>query len=369
MIDESLLKQEEQAAYALRALYRRYGYRPYKMSKFEEYELYSRHKDFLVSDRIITFTDTNGKLMALKPDVTLSIVKHGADEPGCKQKLCYNENVYRVSGSSGRFREIMQAGLECIGDLDGYDVFEAVFLAGESLGLISDSFVLNLSHLGLLTALLDGIGGDQQLRRRVTGCIAEKNRHDLQRICLDHGVSTEKTEELCFFAGLSGRLGDVLEQLRPLCVSEQAVTALGELQGLYLLLRDTELADRVYFDFSLVNDMNYYSGIVFRGFLEGIPQSVLAGGQYDKLMKRMGRRAGAVGFALYLDLLEGLPHCRREYDVDVLLLYDGTLSAAQLASEIRTLCADGKSVSAQKAIPAKLRYRELVDRRGGARNA
>ena len=75
MIDERLLKNEEKAIFSLRSLYKKYGYMPFKMSKFEEYDLYVRNKDFLVSDRIITFNDTNGKLLALKPDVTLSVSK------------------------------------------------------------------------------------------------------------------------------------------------------------------------------------------------------------------------------------------------------------------------------------------------------
>ena len=115
MIDENILKSEEKAIYSLRSLYKKYGYMPFKMSKFEEYELYVRNKDFLISDRIITFNDTNGKLLALKPDVTLSIIKNGDDKPGIKQKVYYNENVYRVSGSTHQFKEIMQTGLECIG--------------------------------------------------------------------------------------------------------------------------------------------------------------------------------------------------------------------------------------------------------------
>lgn len=130
MIDTTILKSEEKAIFSLRSLYSKYGYLPYKMSKFEEYELYLRNKDFLVSDRIITFNDTNGKLMALKPDVTLSIIKNGEDIDGFKQKLCYNENVYRVSGSTHQYKEIMQTGLECIGDIDEYDAFEVITLAG-----------------------------------------------------------------------------------------------------------------------------------------------------------------------------------------------------------------------------------------------
>ena len=96
-IAETILQNDEKAVYRLRSLYRSYGYTPYKMSKFEEYDLYVRNKDFLVSDSVITFTDKSGKLMALKPDVTLSIIKNSRAEAGCVQKVYYNENVYRVS--------------------------------------------------------------------------------------------------------------------------------------------------------------------------------------------------------------------------------------------------------------------------------
>ena len=78
----SLLKNDERVILRLRSLYDRFGYDRYKMSKFEEYDLYVRNKSFLLSDHIITFTDTSGKLMALKPDVTLSIVKNTKDIPG-----------------------------------------------------------------------------------------------------------------------------------------------------------------------------------------------------------------------------------------------------------------------------------------------
>ena len=93
-MNESILKNEEKAILKLRSLYRAYGYLPFKMSKFEEYELYVRNKDFLISDGIITFNDTDGKLLALKPDVTLSIVKNAVDEQGCKQKYCFQQHGY-----------------------------------------------------------------------------------------------------------------------------------------------------------------------------------------------------------------------------------------------------------------------------------
>ena len=149
---DSVLKNEEKAIFALRGLYESYGYSQYKMSKFEEYDLYVKNKDFLISDSVITFTDRGGKLMALKPDVTLSILKNGKDAPGQVQKVYYNENVYRVSGES--FKEIMQVGLECIGDTDSYCLYETLMLAAKSLETISDEYVLDISHLGIISAVL-----------------------------------------------------------------------------------------------------------------------------------------------------------------------------------------------------------------------
>ena len=112
----------------------------------------------------------------------------------------------------------------------------------------------------------------------------------------------------------------------------------------------------------------YYNGTVFRGFLSGICESVLAGGRYDRLLTRMGRKAGAIGFAIYLDLLEALDRNRSELDADVLLLYSEE-TANEAAKEVEKLIALGKSVSAQKAIPPKFRYGELVDVRKEAKDA
>ena len=91
---------------SVQALYNRYGYRPYRMNKFEEYDLYARNKDFLISDRVITFTDLNGKLMALKPDVTLSIVKNSTDLPTANGAVAKNPDlvVLNFAGTEGDFQ-------------------------------------------------------------------------------------------------------------------------------------------------------------------------------------------------------------------------------------------------------------------------
>lgn len=356
MIEEKLLKREEKAVVALRSLYHKYGYLPYKMSKFEEYELYIRNKDFLVSDRIITFNDTNGKLLALKPDVTLSIIKSGEDLPGFKQKVYYNENVYRISGMTHRYKEIMQTGLECIGDIDLYDIYEVISLAAKSLAQISGEFVLEISHLGLLLQVLEAVCADGSFVREAFSCIGRKSVHALRELCERYQIGRSQTKKLAVFIEAYGERQKVIRQLSGVFGEE----AVGELKDLSDLLDHSPYNDRIRFDFSVVNDRNYYSGFVFKGFLNGICEGVLAGGQYDNLMRRMERSSGAVGFALYLDLLEQLNRENEDFDVDVLLLYDEKTGDEEVAAAADRLTAEGKTVSAQKTAAGPLRYRELI---------
>ena len=140
---------------------------------------------------------------------------------------------------------------------------------------------------------------------------------------------------------------------------------MNQLETLAKLLGKTPYADRIRFDFSIVNDMSYYNGVVFRGFLSGICEGVLAGGQYDKLLRRMGRKSGAVGFALYLDLLEELQEQKDRYDADVLLLSDEKTDLAELTATVDALTKNGECVSVQKSVPDGLRYRRLLDMRKG----
>ena len=90
------LKKEEQTIFRLRALFEQYGYRRFKMSKFEEYDFYAENRSFLTTKNIITFQGLQGQLLALKPDVTLSIIKHTKANMTCPDRVYYHENVYRA---------------------------------------------------------------------------------------------------------------------------------------------------------------------------------------------------------------------------------------------------------------------------------
>ncbi len=349
--DSGILKNEEKILFGLRALYRQYGYAQFRMRKFEEYDLYAGNKDFLVSGRVITFQDTDGKLLALKPDVTLSIVRSGRDEPGTIQKVYYQENVYRVAGYSSSFREIMQAGVECIGAVDAYQLAEVVTLAAESLRRVSLDSVLALSHLGAAGRLIREAGLTGESEKEALGCLSRKSAHEIRELCLREGAPEGAAEKLSALASLSGRPEEVLQRLAALGCDAEAE----ELRQVTDVLAKSDIAPMIQMDFSVVNDPAYYNGLVFQGYVGGIPERVIAGGQYDQLMRKMGRTSRAVGFAVYLDTLERLEE-PGGLDADVLLIYPEGLDAGTVFRAVRTLQDEGLTVSAQKSRPEKRRF-------------
>jgi len=356
-METALIKPEERTVFSLRALYEKFGYTQFKMSKFEEYDLYVRNKDFLVSDNIITFTDTNGKLMALKPDVTLSIIKNTKDDE--TRKLYYTENVYRVSKSTDSFKEIMQVGLECVGKVDDYCLYEVLTLAAESLSVVSEDFVLDISHMAIVAEMIKALDVSREVEKEILKCMGEKNPHQIKMICMENECDAALSGKLAELASVYGTSEQVIGKVKELTegYADEAVT---QLETLTSLMEKTGYGNKIHIDFSVVNDMGYYNGIVFRGFVKNIPEGILSGGQYDKLMKKMNKKSNAVGFAVYPDSLSRLSEQDEEFDIDTVILYDETTDIKNLADFVKMMTQSGKRVTAQKEIPQKLKYRQLL---------
>ncbi|MGN0819310.1 MAG: ATP phosphoribosyltransferase regulatory subunit [Christensenellaceae bacterium] len=355
MIDESVLMQEERISLTLRKLYSSYGYGCFKMSKFEEYDLYSKNKNFLLSDRVIAFTDTNGKMMALKPDVTLSIAKNAKIRKGNVLRLFYDENVYRVSDSVGRFKEINQVGLECIGDLDDYNFFEVLCLAALSLKKISRDAVLTISHLGIISAVLDDVNGD---KAQLLLCISSKNKQGVEDFCRENGVSAADSEILTLLAESGKTLKEIGDKIKAVSKNGSVLAALSELERFSeLCFQATGVTVKV--DLSLVSDLNFYNGLIFNGFIKGVPSKVLSGGRYDKLMERLGKNCSAAGFAVYLDLLERY-NAEQKTDADIVLLYDENCKIESVLQKVGELSGTGKRVVALETLPDGFTCEKIV---------
>lgn len=359
-ISDMSLSFNEKVTFSLRSLYGKYGYSQYKMSKFEEYDLYARNKEFLISDSVITFTDTNGKLMALKPDVTLSIIKNTKDFEQGVQKVYYNENVYRASKATESFKEIMQVGVECFGKIDNYCICEIITLAAESLRKISPDCLLDVSDISIVSGLIESFAMPKDCRKDILRCISQKSTHELAKICSENGVSQDKTDILCNLVAISGKPDDAIIKAKELLEKAGEAERIGNMENIISAFADSDIKDMLRIDFSVVDDINYYNGIVFKGFVNGVPGVVLSGGQYDNLMKKMNRKSGAVGFAVYLDMLERMGESAKEYDVDVVIIYDEASGLSGLNKCVKSFTDSGKSVSVQKEAPLDIKYKQLV---------
>ncbi len=300
-IDLSVLNNSEKIIFELRSLYSRFGYKPFKMSKFEEYDLYGSNKDFLVSGNCITFTDSDGRLLALKPDVTFSIIKNLDDTADGVQKVYYNENVYRVTKKAGGFSEIMQTGIECMGDIGISEVCEVITLAARSLYTISEDYVLDISHMGILGGLFGAMDLSESKKTELLGAVAEKNSGVVLNLCNKYGVGEALSNKLLSLIDTYGTPSETLGKIGDAVVNAEMQNAYNELCEVCDMLTQKGYEKNINIDCSVVNDMNYYNGIVFKGFLHGVPTGVLSGGRYDRLMERVNKKAGAIGFAVYLD--------------------------------------------------------------------
>ena len=352
--------REEKAMFDLRALYERYGYSQYRVSRFEEYDLYAQNRSFLIGTDILTFTDTNGRLMALKPDITMSIIKSTRKEERSLVKAYYNENVYRANGGAGGFREIPQTGLECIGELELYSVCEVLLLAAESLAAISPDYIMDISHIGLISGFLEDAGAGAACIDELLKLAGNKNAHDAAAAARRDGLSETVIDTLVSFIRLRGPLESALADLKAMNLSGKAGEAVQELSEISAVLKKCCLGGHLFLDLSLQFDPGYYNGVVFRGFINGIPTGILSGGRYDGLMRKMGKSSAAIGFAVYLDLLERWDPEEHEYDADVLLLLGEGAEATDVTSYVSRLLSRGETVRVDRRVPYGMKFRRLM---------
>ena len=327
----------------LNQLYEGYGYRKFRMSKFEDYDLYAQNKDFLKKGHIITFTDVDGSLKALKPDITLSIIKNNS---GDSEKVYYNENVYREMG--GTFKEILQVGVESVGQIDPYAEAEVIALAAKSLKILSEDYVLDLSDVSFIRCLLGGMNLSQRDQEQALTLISQKNAPGIQAMA-DRGILTaQDAQAIQELMGIYAPLKEGIAQAGRLARDNQSWEILRQLSVTASMLEAFGLNGRIRLDFSLVNSMDYYNGVIFQGFLPNIPFPALSGGRYDNLPRKMGKQVGAIGFALYMGRLEQYFSQERQYDAEVLLTYGPDADLAKLAAFAEQIRSKGCTVRCER---------------------
>lgn len=268
----------------------------------EYYDLFDDDMLGIPQEQMYKLTSVSGRIMALRPDMTIPIarlVSTRLKDVPAPIRLYYTENIFKVNmNGSGHENEITQSGIELIGakglaaDLEVLDMAVKVF---EKCG-ISD-YAIELGHAGFFGSLVRGLGVDDEKKEEIRRSIESKNYAELSLILsgIDDSPSAKVLKLLPSLYGGA----EILDEAEKLCSgNDEAMEYLDYLRELYSKLSEISPDANINLDLGMVHRNNYYTGVVFRGYINGYGNTVISGGRYDGLMEKFGRPMPATGFAV-----------------------------------------------------------------------
>ncbi|MBP1948513.1 ATP phosphoribosyltransferase regulatory subunit [Virgibacillus litoralis] len=284
-----------------------YGYKQVRTTTFEFYDLYSTMAGTINKDEMLKVIDSSGKVLVLRPDVTIPITRMIASN---KQPLSqgsrffYVLDVFRQSAEQADNKETTQAGIESFGESTPENDAEVIALAIHTLkDLGFESFKLEVGHAGYFKELVNQLALSQSELDQLKGLIQSKNLTEigpfLERLSIDKKLC-EAVQEIPL---LYGDPEDVIKRAGKIALNEKMQQKIKNLSDIYDVLKAYGVDDSVIFDLGLINNMNYYSGVIFQGFVASFGKPVLMGGRYDQLAEHFDTSIPAIGFACEVDNL------------------------------------------------------------------
>lgn len=291
---------------ALSALFKSRGYKKVITPTLEFFDVFNRDSSGLDPEAMYSLTDYAGRMLVLRPDCTLPIARIAATrlrDTGYPLRLYYNQRIFRRCPSfSGHSDETTQGGVELIGVNGMRSDLEIISIAMDALNACgAPDFRIELGHAGFFKALSAALNTTDEVRRRIGECIEAKNFPALNDLLNTLGDSPA-VRVLRDLPRLFGD-ADVLDRAEALCTGSAELEALAYLRGVYTKLSKLGLGSKISIDLGLVHRNNYYTGVVFRGFVEGSGLTVLSGGRYDRLIGEFGKPLPAMGFGVEIDAL------------------------------------------------------------------
>lgn len=356
------LRKDEQLPLILGQLYSQFGYKKFKMEKFEEYDFYAKNKDYLKSHKLITFPNSEGKLVALKPDITLSIIKNAKTNGKTAEKRYYTESVYRVSKYTGEFTEISQTGLEYLGKVTENTIAEVISLASRSMAVIGEDYVLSIASADFLSAyIFEVCDNDYAYFFEILDAFPIKNETVIDSLYERDALTEDDAESLKRLMKMYGNLYDCLPELSEFVIDETTEQEYEKLKKTANIFHGTEFGKHLMLDFSIVEDIIYYNSIVFQGYVKNVPHCVLSGGQYDSLLRRMDKEnINGIGFAVYQEDLERYIKKHKKVSLDTMILYNEKSDFKTLNSVIDEHIGSGKTFFAETYIPEKYTFDKII---------
>ena len=279
------------------------GYEPVLSAAVEYYDTYAGIRNALPQERMFKFTDSDGRLLVLRPDATLSISRIAATKlDKTRIRLYYFLDKWDAQDAAGgvKNREIIQAGVERLGEEGAFSDAQTIAFAIDCMRLagLSDC-IADVGHVGYMKGLLEECGLSDAQAEEVRASLNAKDGLNAERFLKNAGAGEETLAAVRALPTLFGG-AEVFERAKRLTGNARALDAVAHLERVHRILADMGYEQSVCFDFGTGKSLSYYSGIVFSGLVKEVGAPVLSGGRYDDLADDFGRHIPAVGFAIGL---------------------------------------------------------------------
>lgn len=284
-------------------VFQSYGYREVVTPTIENLALFGRGNG-PDDTQVYRFTDRDGELIALRPDMTTPIARlvaaHLRHEP-LPLRLCYFGNLFRYADpQAGRQREFSQAGVELLGSSRPEADAEVILLAYRALEAAGiQDFRLDIGHVGFIQEVLKRAGLSGDVEEAIKKAHVHKDLVRVEQLVHDNVRHPALCRILCELDNLRGGV-EVLEQAAQALEGDQ-IPALANLAAIFAQLKDAGLTERITLDLSLVKTMDYYTGMVLEGYSRELGYYLCSGGRYDGLLGEFGYNLPATGFAMGID--------------------------------------------------------------------
>ena len=280
------------------------------------YSLFERGMGHDEAERAFRFTDSDGHLLTLRPEVTSGVARAAATLLANSERplrLCYAANVFRQRPRSRTEwrRETTQLGCELIGSAGVRADMEVLALAVEVLERLGlqQHYCITINNIEIFNGIVEQLGFAEAERLRLRNLIVSRDSDALQRFLLQSAPSFAGDSLFSRYPEFSNKR-ETLAEARRVTTNRRSIAALESLDWLWSILESLDLTQSFEIDLGDVPRLNYYTGLTFKIFLAGIGVGVGAGGRYDELTANFGRPEPAVGFVLDLDSLVDALACQ-----------------------------------------------------------
>lgn len=305
LFDECYAKRNIESR--IRNIFRSCGFSEIETPTLEYYDAFSPESGLISQETMFKFFDQQGRILVMRPDATIPAARVAAtkfSDSRLPLKISYICNTFRYNElGGGKLKEFTAAGVEIMGeenaDADAEVIATAVNII-KSLGI--ESFQIDIGQMQFFKGIMEESALSEKDAEKIRVLIDRKDFIGLEEIVKERGLNKNLQELILGLSGFYGSV-DIIEKLRNLTKNSRALKALENLEQVYTILKECGMEKYVSIDLGMLQNPNFYTGVIFKGYTYDVGFPVLRGGRYDGLVEKFGRKLSATGFSLGVNMI------------------------------------------------------------------